>query len=151
MTGAAPMELRIAPSHAAVFGGQTSDFRAPWEVRTLPRSGDGRRITAKLVRRNAVMTLVAVPFGLEAAAGYANTIRRAAFNRRKNDPAYNGPIIIAEGDSWFCYPAEFPFAPADSPKDMIRWLAGHAASDWRRHEHGAQPDAGGHRWATSDG
>ncbi len=69
------------------------------------------------------MTLVAVPFGLEAAAGYANTIRRAAFNRKKNDPAYNGPIIIAEGDSWFCYPAEFPFAPADSPKDMIRWLA----------------------------
>ena len=69
------------------------------------------------------MTLVAVPFGLEAAAGYANTLRRITFEQKKNDPGYNGPIIIAEGDSWFCYPAEYPLAPAGSPKDLIRWLA----------------------------
>ncbi len=82
-----------------------------------------RKITAKRARGSAIMTLVAVPFGLKAAAGYANTIRRPDFNRKKNDPAYNGPIIIAEGDFWFCHPAEFPFAPTDSPKDLISWLA----------------------------
>jgi metacaspase-1 len=67
------------------------------------------------------MTL-AVPFGLEAAAGWANTSRRRSFNRRKAEPSYNGPIIIAEGDSWFCYPIEFPLTPAGSPKDLILWL-----------------------------
>jgi metacaspase-1 len=68
------------------------------------------------------MTLIAVPLGLETAAGFANTARRRSFNRLSNDPSYNGPIIIAEGDSWFCYPSEFPFVPRDAPRDLIRWL-----------------------------
>jgi metacaspase-1 len=68
------------------------------------------------------MTLVATGFGLDAAAGWANTLRRFSFERHRNDPSYNGPVIIAEGDSWFCYPAEFPLTPRDAPKDLIRWL-----------------------------
>jgi metacaspase-1 len=67
------------------------------------------------------MTLAA-PFSLEVAAGWANAARRRSFNRLRKDPNYKGPIIIAEGDSWFCYPKEFPLTPPDSPKDLILWL-----------------------------
>jgi metacaspase-1 len=67
------------------------------------------------------MTL-AVPFSLEAAGGWANTVRRGQFFAVKNDPDYRGPVIVAEGDSWFCYPIEFILTPWDSPTDLIKWL-----------------------------
>jgi hypothetical protein len=103
--------------------------------RFIPFSRTARRIAAVLapaphqahspslsITRRFPMTLLAVPFGLEAAGGWSNAVRRGRFLDRYNDPAYRGPTIVAEGDSWFCYPIEFPFTPAGSPKDMILWL-----------------------------
>ena len=71
--------------------------------------------------RNPDGSLMAVPrAGQEAefATAYGILdIHRAFKNRRylrkKNDPSYRGPIIVAEGDSWF----EFPLAD-----DLIMWL-----------------------------
>ncbi len=40
--------------------------------------------------------------------------KRKRYIKMKSDPAYRGPRILAEGDSWFEYPACF--------KDMIDWL-----------------------------
>jgi lysophospholipase L1-like esterase len=67
------------------------------------------------------MTLV-VPFSLEGAGGWANFRRRQRFFEVRNDPGYRGPIIVAEGDSWFCYPVEFILTPWDSPTDVIKHL-----------------------------
>jgi lysophospholipase L1-like esterase len=57
-----------------------------------------------------------VPAQFETASGILD-IHRPFKNRRyrekRNDPSYRGPIIVAEGDSWF----EFPLT-----KDIIMWL-----------------------------
>ena len=61
-------------------------------------------------------------FLLELASGDANIDRNRAFKKKVADPAYNGPVIVAEGDSWFCYPQPseltLPVLSA-APKDIL--------------------------------
>lgn len=41
---------------------------------------------------------------LDLVNGWARARRDRAFERRLADPAYRGPVIVSEGDSWFQYP-----------------------------------------------
>lgn len=64
-------------------------------------------------------------FLLEVASGDANIDRNRAFKQKVTNPTYNGPVIVAEGDSWFCYPQPseltFPVISA-APKDIVLTL-----------------------------
>lgn len=64
-------------------------------------------------------------FALELASGDANVDRNRAFKRKIANPSYNGPVIVAEGDSWFCYPQPseltLPVISA-APKDVLLTL-----------------------------
>jgi lysophospholipase L1-like esterase len=59
-------------------------------------------------------------FAMEFASGIANLGRQQQFNRIAG-PGYGGPRVLAQGDSWFCYPHEA--LPFDAPKDCI-WQLG---------------------------
>jgi len=50
--------------------------------------------------------------GLEVAAGITNPRRNIAASRLRGN-GYAGPTIVAEGDSWFCYPTIVRNAPQD--------------------------------------
>jgi hypothetical protein len=60
-------------------------------------------------------------FAMEAAAGIANGKRRPRFFAHLNT-GYSGPRLLAQGDSWFCYPHEALLFIA-APKDAI-WQLG---------------------------
>jgi hypothetical protein len=67
------------------------------------------------------MTLLlgGLTFELVAAAELAR--RRTVFDdRRKADPL--APVIVAEGDSWFCYPRDSILVPDDAPVDCVTVL-----------------------------
>jgi lysophospholipase L1-like esterase len=59
-------------------------------------------------------------FAMELASGVANLSRQKTFNQTARPP-YAGPRVLAQGDSWFCYPHEA--LPFDAPKDCI-WRLG---------------------------
>lgn len=60
---------------------------------------------------------------MEAAAASTNPSRiRAARDKVSN--GYTGPVILAEGDSWFCYPKRVgPHQINDAPSDLIAQLS----------------------------
>lgn len=60
---------------------------------------------------------------MEVAAASTNPSRmRAARDKVRN--GYAGPVILAEGDSWFCYPKRVgPHQIDDAPSDLIEQLA----------------------------
>jgi metacaspase-1 len=59
---------------------------------------------------------------MEVAAASANPARNTAA-RNKVSGAYDGPVIYAEGDSWFCYPKSVgPHQIEDAPSDLIEQL-----------------------------
>lgn len=61
---------------------------------------------------------------MQIAAGDANRDRNRVYKQKVAGP-YNGPRILAEGDSWFCYPQPeellFPVVSA-APLDLVRQL-----------------------------
>jgi hypothetical protein len=59
-------------------------------------------------------------FAMEFFAGISNGIRRPRFFEHINN-GYSGPRLLAQGDSWFCYPHEA--LPFTAPKDAI-WHLG---------------------------
>jgi hypothetical protein len=78
------------------------------------RLANGRFI---LVPRGSPKTLRDISHDLIIRTGPITERKRAEKLRRylekKNDPAYHGPRIVAEGDSWFEYPCA---------KDLLEWL-----------------------------
>ncbi len=59
---------------------------------------------------------------MEVAAASTNPARMTAA-RKKVANGYKGPIILAEGDSWFCYPKNVgPHQIPDAPSDLIEHL-----------------------------
>lgn len=67
------------------------------------------------------MTIIASSLALEVASVGLNNNRRAIYTITKSNPAYNGPVILAEGDSWFCYPS-IPLIAPDGPTDIVSHL-----------------------------
>jgi hypothetical protein len=67
------------------------------------------------------MTLLVNGAALELASVNHNNDRRAVYRTTRANPAYNGPVVIAEGDSWFCYPS-VPFVAPDGPVDIVSHL-----------------------------
>ncbi len=60
---------------------------------------------------------------MEVAAASTNPARLRAARKKIRD-GYTGPIILAEGDSWFCYPKQVgPHRISDAPTDLIAQLA----------------------------
>jgi lysophospholipase L1-like esterase len=57
---------------------------------------------------------------MEFASGLANTLRQQRFNGTAGN-GYRGPRVLAQGDSWFCYPHEA--LPFEAPRDCI-WQLG---------------------------
>lgn len=64
-------------------------------------------------------------FAMQAAAGSANGDRNARY-RKKIAAGYRGPVIVAEGDSWLCYPQPtelvLPILKA-APRDLVLTLS----------------------------
>jgi metacaspase-1 len=54
-------------------------------------------------------------FAMDVASAISNRKRNQTFKGYKKPP-YQGPVIVAEGDSWFCYPVELV---SSAPQDVI--------------------------------
>jgi hypothetical protein len=67
------------------------------------------------------VTIIANSLALEIASIGLNNNRRAIYRAMRSRPDYNGPVVLAEGDSWFCYP-EIPVIAPDGPTDIVSHL-----------------------------
>lgn len=68
------------------------------------------------------MTVVLPAFVFEAVTAAEMARRRARFIAAMS-AGPTGPVIVAEGDSWFCYPRDSVFVPDDAPLDVIAQLS----------------------------
>ena len=68
------------------------------------------------------MTVLLPAFAFELVTAGEMTRRRAKFVQ-KISSGYQGPIIIAEGDSWFCYPRDSIWVPDTAPEDIVAQLS----------------------------
>ena len=68
------------------------------------------------------MTFLLPAFAFEIVTAGEMTRRRGRFIQRIQS-GYDGPVIIAEGDSWFCYPRDSIWVPDEAPVDVIQQLA----------------------------
>jgi hypothetical protein len=67
------------------------------------------------------MTVLLPAFVFEVVTAAEMTRRRAKF-LQKMSSGYTGPVIVAEGDSWFCYPRDSIWVPDTAPEDVIAQL-----------------------------
>lgn len=68
------------------------------------------------------MTVLLPAFVFELVTAEEMGRRRARFVERMSS-GYDGPVIVAEGDSWFCYPLPGVWVPADAPKDIVEQIS----------------------------
>ena len=68
------------------------------------------------------MTVLLPSLAFELVTAEEMTRRRVRFIEKLNG-GYQGPIIIAEGDSWFCYPRDSIWVPDTAPVDVITQLS----------------------------
>ncbi len=68
------------------------------------------------------MTVLLPPFLFEVVTAGEMARRRAKFIQTMSS-GYQGPVIIAEGDSWFCYPRDSALVPDNAPVDVIAQLS----------------------------
>ncbi|MGL4440967.1 MAG: SGNH/GDSL hydrolase family protein [Bosea sp. (in: a-proteobacteria)] len=67
------------------------------------------------------MTIILPAFVFEAVTAEVLVSRRALFHHRKAEKP-DSPVIVAYGDSWFCYPRESIVVPDDAPFDIVMRL-----------------------------
>ena len=68
------------------------------------------------------MTVLLPAFALELVTAGEMTRRRVKFVQ-KISAGYRGPVIVAEGDSWFCYPRDSVWVPDTAPEDIVAQLS----------------------------
>jgi metacaspase-1 len=68
------------------------------------------------------MTVLLPPFIFELVTAGEMARRRAKFIAAMSS-GYTGPVIVAEGDSWFCYPRDSALVPDDAPLDVVAQLS----------------------------
>jgi GDSL-like lipase/acylhydrolase family protein len=68
------------------------------------------------------MTVLLPAFAFEFVTAGEMGRRRAQFVQ-KISSGYRGPVIVAEGDSWFCYPRDSVWVPDDAPVDVAAQLS----------------------------
>jgi hypothetical protein len=68
------------------------------------------------------MTVLLPAFVFEVVTAAEMTRRRAKFVQKMSS-GYQGPVIIAEGDSWFCYPRDSVWVPDTAPLDVVAQLS----------------------------
>ena len=68
------------------------------------------------------MTILLGGLAFEIVTGLEQAARKQRF-KEQLDAGFGGPMVIAEGDSWFCYPQDRRYVPANAPQDLTLPLA----------------------------
>jgi hypothetical protein len=68
------------------------------------------------------MTVLLPAFVFEVVTAAEMTRRRTKFVQKMSS-GYQGPVIVAEGDSWFCYPRDSVWVPDTAPLDVVAQLS----------------------------
>lgn len=102
----------------------------------------GRRLRPGAAAETAASAETAVPedlsnlvkgFWVEAFNASAHARRDGIFDTVRNAPGYNGPIVTAIGDSWFCYPIELTDVIANLERRIAIRNRSWAGYSLRRH------------------
>jgi hypothetical protein len=89
----------------------------------LLASQSGKRApSGSLGKRYRTITVLLPAFAFELVTAGEMSRRRVQFVQ-KISSGYRGPVIVAEGDSWFCYPRDSVWVPDDAPVDVVAQLS----------------------------